>query len=177
MLAFERVVLSMDSGKRMETSFRKCAMKVPGVYYKRMNDGTASYYGGQAQAGIRFQKSNDYDAIMHHAPILYLLEFKSHLGAALPFSKIRKNQLEALNNASRAFPMVAAGFVIHFVDKDECWFVRGDRVVDFVEAAERKSIPIAWCQENGLLIRTKKLKTNYDYDVLGFINEVEKQWL
>lgn len=73
--------------------------------------------------------------------------------------------------------MVAAGFVIHFVDKDECWFVRGDRVFDFVEASERKSIPIAWCKENGLLIRTRKLKTNYDYDVLGFINEVEKQWL
>lgn len=167
----------MDSGKRMEASFRKSAIKISGVYYKRMNDGTASFYGGQAQEGIRFQKSNDYDAFMHYAPILYLLEFKSHLGAALPFAKIRKNQLEALNNASKAFPMVAAGFVIHFVEKDECWFVRGDKVFDFVEAGTRKSIPIAWCRENGLRIGTKKLKTNFEYDVFGFINEVERQWL
>lgn len=166
-----------DSGKRMEASFRESAKKIPGVYYKRMNDGTASFYGGQAQEGIRFQKSNDYDAFMHKAPLLYLLEFKSHLGAALPFAKIRENQLKALNEASLAFPMIAAGFLIHFTEKDECWFVRGDKVNDFVKAGERKSIPIQWCRENGLQVGTRKKKINYDYDVEGMIREIEKRWM
>lgn len=156
----------MNNGKIMEQQWRKSAMKIPGLYYQRMKDGTATFNGGQA--GMRFQASNPYDCFMFLEPTLYLLELKSHNGASLPYTAIRKNQLDSLATAAKK-PGVEAGFVVHFREKDECWFVNGLDVKEFVEEQERKSIPIAWFRENGVKVEMIHLRHRVMYDVQGMM--------
>ena len=159
----------MNAGKVMERQWRKSAMRVEGLYYHRMNDGTASFYGGQGQPGIRFQQSSPYDCFMYYEPRLYLLELKQHKGKSIPNSAIRKNQLEAVAKASGK-PGVVAGFVVHFVDQDQCWFADGAEVKEFVDTNERKSIPVAWFQDHGCAVALVHKKTQVEYDIQSLLD-------
>lgn len=154
----------MNAGKRMEQQWRKSALRVPKLYYKRMNDGTATFYGGQAQNGVRFQKENPYDCFMYLEPCLYLVELKIHKGSSLPISAIRGVQLDHLSSV-HGTPGIYAGFVVHFADKEECWWVDGWEVKEHVRTTERKSIPIAWFRENGVQVELIKKVTNVEYNV------------
>lgn len=158
----------MNAGKRMEQQWRKSALRVPLLYYKRMNDGTATFYGGQAQDGVRFQKENPYDCFMYLSPQLYLLELKSHKGSSLPIHAIRGTQLDHLSSV-KGTPGIEAGFVVYFAEKQECWFVDGWMVKEFIRSTERKSIPLAWFRENGVQIDVVEKRTNVEYDVQKFL--------
>lgn len=161
----------MNAGKVMERQWRKSAMRVPNLYYHRMNDGTATFYGGQGQTGVRFQKENPYDCFMFLCPCLYLIELKSHKGGSIPLNAIRNVQLLNLS-AVKDVDGIEAGFVVHFVDKGECWFADGWKVREFAETTERKSIPLAWFQENGVRIGLVEKRTNTEYDVSGMIADL-----
>ena len=156
----------MNSGKLMERQWRESALRVPGLYYQRMNDGTALFYGGSDGKNVRFQKDNPYDCFMYLEPTLYLIELKSHKGASIPFSAIRDNQIEALDKAS-AIHGIEAGFVVHFPDKDECWYVEGHTLAEYKRETDRKSIPLGWFRENGVRVELFHKRVNTAYDVLG----------
>lgn len=162
----------MNAGKRMEQNWRKSCLRVPRLYYKRMNDGTATFYGGQAQNGVRFQKENPYDCFMFLKPNLYLIELKSHKGSSLPINAIRGVQLDHLSSVM-GVPGIVAGFVVHFQDKEECYFAEGWRVKQYVVTTDRKSIPIAWFRENGTGVGLVKKITNTEYDVKALLWELE----
>ena len=159
----------MNQGKIMEQAWRKAAKKVPGLYFQRMNDGTASYSRGGEGSPVRFQQKNPYDCFMHYKGKLFLLELKHHKGASLPFTAIREQQLAHLAQASVAYDDVIAGFVVMFADSGECFFANGNAVAEFENTSERKSIPISWFRENALGIPVRKLKTNWEYNVLEFV--------
>lgn len=161
----------MNAGKRMEHIWRKCAMKIPNMYYHRLSDGTATFYGGQGQTGVRFQKENPYDCFMFLEPTLYLIELKSHKGANIPHSAIRAIQSNSLA-AAKDIPGVEAGFVVHFPDKQECWFADGWRVKEHIENSGRKSIPLKWFQENGIPVGLIEKRTNVEYDIAGMIADL-----
>ena len=156
----------MNAGKLMERQWRESAVRVKGLYYQRMNDGTATFYGGSDVANIRFQKENPYDCFMYLDPTLYLLELKTHKGSSIPFTAIRDNQIEGLDKASEV-PGIEAGFVVHFPDKDECWYADGHAVAEYKKATDRKSIPIDWFRENGVRVELFHKRVNVFYDVLG----------
>ena len=158
----------MNAGKRMEQNWRKSCLRVPKLYYKLMNDGTATFYGGQNQNNVRFQKENPYDCFMYLEPCLYLIELKSHKGSSLPINAIRGVQLDHLSSVM-GVPGIVAGFVVHFVDKEECWFAEGWRVKQYVVTTDRKSIPLAWFQENGTNVGLVKKITNTEYDVQALL--------
>jgi recombination protein U len=155
----------------MEQQWRKCAKKVDGLYYKRMNDGTATFYGGQAQEGIRFQQSSPYDLFMFKSPILFTLELKSHTGSSLPFSCIRENQMTDLLKAG-AHKDIVAGFVVFFSEKDKCYFVDASQMKHAQDNGGKKSISIKECEAVGIEIGVRPLKTNVDYDVQGFVERM-----
>ena len=161
----------MNAGKRMEQNWRKSCLRVPKLYYKRMNDGTATFYGGQAQNGVRFQKENPYDCFMYLEPNLYLIELKTHKGSSLPINAIRGIQLDHLSSVM-GVPGIVAGFVVHFQDKEECWFADGWRVKQYVINAERKSIPIEWFRQHGTSVALIKKVTNTEYDVKTLLLEL-----
>lgn len=161
----------MNAGKIMEQQFRKSASRVPGLYYYRLKDGTASFYGGQQDDRIRFQASNIADAIMFRTPILYIIEMKSHRGQSLPLSKIRSDQLKGLTEAS-GYTNIVAGFVVDFSEKNQVYFARAAEVNFFIQGTNRASIPLAWFEQHGIRIGTKKLKVNKLYDVESFVNQM-----
>lgn len=148
----------MNAGKQFETDFRKSVPE--GVFFYRFRDGTASWGGGE---NTRFQQSNICDCMMFNG-ILYLLELKSHKGKSLPFSAIRQNQITELSKAS-TYPKIIAGFIVNFRDVEKTFFVLAPKVEYFITHEERKSIPIAWFEENGVIIPQKKLRVNYRYEL------------
>lgn len=163
----------MNAGKIMEAQWRKSALHIPKIYYRRMNDGTATFYGG-GQDGVRFQQENPYDCFMYLAPTLYLIELKSHKGTSLPINAIRKIQLKHLSSV-QGVPGIEAGFVVHFPDKEECWFADGWKVKAFVDDTERKSIPLKWFQENGIRVEVIPLVKRVEYDVKGLIDSLTER--
>lgn len=160
----------MNAGKLMERQWRNSAIKIPGLRYQRMNDGTASFWKGQD--GARFQQKNPFDCYMFKKPILFELELKSHKGKNIPFSAIRNNQINHLAKISKEDIGVVAGIVVYFEDEQKCYYADGDSVLSFMNEGTRKSIPIAWFKTWGTEIKVIPLRRNVMYDVNAFVNEM-----
>lgn len=160
----------MNSGKKFENNFK--ASVPENIFYYRFRDGTSSWGGGQENT--RFQAKNICDCMMYDGEYLYLLELKSHKGASLPLSSIRENQIKDLMAASK-HPNVIAGLVVNFTDKESVYFMPIELAEKWYYNGVRKSIPIAEFKEKCIEIQTKKLKTNYRYDIQGFIDRVVSQ--
>lgn len=158
----------MNAGKVMERQWRNSAIRVPGLRYQRMNDGTATFWKGQE--GARFQMRNPFDCYMFKKPVLFELELKSHKGKNIPFSAIRDNQIKHLANVSKADLGVVAGLIAYFEDEQRCFYVDGDIALDFMESGKRKSFPIAWFEVNGHEIKVTRLRKNVMYDVDEFVD-------
>lgn len=163
----------MNAGKIMERQWRNSAIRVPGLRYQRMNDGTASFW--QGQNGARFQQKNPFDCYMFKKPVLFELELKAHKGKSIPFSAIRENQITHLAKISRADIGVVAGVVVYFEDEKRCFFADGNLVFGFMNEGTRKSIPLSWFETWGEEITVTQLRRNVMYDVDGFVNKMIQQ--
>jgi len=146
----------MNAGKRFEQDFKKSVPK--NVYYYRFKDGTASWGN---QENTRFQATNLCDCLLYNSGQLYLLELKSYKSKSLPFSAIRKNQIDGLLEASQF--RINAGFVIKL--NGETYYIDVESVDTFIKNSDRKSIPLKWLEENGIYIPREKLRVNYRYDI------------
>ena len=163
-----------NTGKVMEQQFRKSAKSVPGLFFYRLRDGTASFYGGTDNSQIRFQQRNIADVVMFKTPILYLLELKTHNGASLPRGKVREDNLKDLAEAAQ-YSNIVSGLIVDFAEKDKAFYVDSRAVKRFFESEDRKSIPISWFEQNGIAIGVKKLKVNKVYDIKAFTDQMNKQ--
>ncbi len=163
-----------NAGKVMEQQFRKSAKKVPGLFFYRLRDGTASFYGGAQDNRIRFQQRNIADVVMFQTPVMYLLELKTHNGASLPLTAIRENNLKDLADAAQYSNMVS-GLIVDFPERGRAYFADARAVQRFMRSQERKSIPILWFDLNGILIESRTLQVNRVYDVRGFVDQMNKK--
>ena len=155
----------MNNGKKFEESFKASVPK--NVFYYRFKDGTASWDKGEA---TRFQAFNICDCMMFDKITrLWLCELKSHAGKSLPFSCIRDNQLKEMLQASE-YQFVHPIFIINFRDVEKTFAIDVIKVARFIESGERKSIPIDWLEENGDVIRQRKLQVNYRYDISEYLD-------
>lgn len=156
----------MNKGKVFEQQFRK---SVPdGVFYYRLIDSSNAWSDGN----IRFAPKNICDSIMFDGERLFLLELKNHKGKSLPLSCIRANQIEGLDKYSD-YKNIYPCIIINFEDVAECYCLFISQIQDFLKESDRKSIPIEYCAKNGIKIEMKKIRTNYLYDVEGYIKEVK----
>ena len=155
----------MNNGKKFEESFKASVPK--NVFYYRFKDGTASWDKGEA---TRFQAFNICDCMMFDKMTgLLLCELKSHAGKSIPFSCIRDNQLKEMLQASE-YQFVHPIFIINFRDVEKTFAIDVIKVARFIESGERKSIPIDWLEENGDVIRQRKLQVNYRYDISEYLD-------
>ena len=146
----------MNNGKRFEQDFKKSVPK--SVYYYRFRDGTSAWGN---QENTRFQATNLCDCLLYNRGQLHLLELKSYKSTSLPFTAIRKNQIEGLLSASQFG--INAGFVIKL--NGETYYIDVESVDQFIKTSDRKSIPLKFLQDNGIFIPRVKLKVNYRYDI------------
>lgn len=153
----------MNNGKRFENNFKE---SVPtGVFFYRFRDGTSAWSDSDL---TRFQSSNICDCMLFDRNNLFLLELKNHKGKSIPFTCIRKNQIDDLVKAQKYG--VKAGFIFNFQDIEETYYLDAYTVNDYMQESERKSFPYSWCEMVGAKIPNKRLKTNYRYDLTNMLS-------
>lgn len=126
----------------------------PEFYTERYKDDTAGFYG----------VSNPADYRLYKYPLTFLLELKTHKGKSIPLDKIRPNQIQGMAKAVE-HKGIYGGFIINYRDLEETYYIPVMDMVAFINSAERKSIPVEWCRENGVRIEQKKKKVRYTYDL------------
>lgn len=141
------------------------------MFYYRLRDSTASFYGGGDGNNIRFQQSNMCDCFLFGNQTLFLCELKSHSGKSIPFNCVRKNQIEQLTAAAK-FPFIIPALVIFFPDVERCFAVHINDWNNLVDASKKKSANIEEIEQAGFDVGVKKLKTNYRYDVQTMMNDL-----
>lgn len=159
----------MNLGKRFERNWKNSIPK--DIFFYRLRDGSSSWGGNK---NVRFQVENICDSIMFDGDYLYTLELKSTKGKSLPFNNIKKHQINDLLWCS-SYPNVIAGFVIEFSELSECYFIEINRFKAFYDTTNRKSLPLKFCQENGIKIGVKKKKVNSRFDIYKFIDDTIKE--
>lgn len=141
-----------NAGKIFEEEIRD---SIPADFYvERYKDDTAGFYG----------VSNPADYRIYKYPLLFLLELKSHKGKSLPLSKISENQIKGLQKAVQ-YKGIYGGFIINFRELEETYFLAVGQVCDFIKLSSRKSIPVDYCRQAGVLIPQKKKRVRYSYDI------------
>lgn len=155
----------MNNGKKFEQELKKSVPE--GCFFYRLKDNAASFCKGTK---TRFTSSNICDFQIFCDYYDYFIEAKRHKGSSLPFSCIRKSQLNGLANIEH--PRIKAIYIINFIDKEKTYAVDAKLVKDFVDSSKRKSIPIDWCKKNGIEIHSKKIRTNYKYDLKKYFEEM-----
>lgn len=159
-----------NEGKKFEEDFKK---SIPEKYFVyRFKDGTANFNGTKNE-NVRFQAHNICDFEVFAEDKLFLFELKSYKGASIPLSGIRKTQLEEMLKASN-YKNIEPYFLLNFRPLEKVYAIRVQNVQVFIEKAERKSIPVKWCIENGIEIKgvKKKVRFSYDLEELFRISEV-----
>ena len=160
----------MNNGKRFEENFKKSVPE--NIFYYRFRDGTSSW---DKSSQTRFQQRNICDCQLFDGDYLYLLELKTTKGKSLSLNNIRKNQIDDLMDASE-YANIVAGLVVNFADVEQTYFMEIKLAYYwYYEQTERKSIPIKEFREKCIEIQAKKLKTNYRYDIQGFIKDCIKR--
>lgn len=142
--------MAKNEGKKFEEDWKN---SVPdNVFIERIND---TFYSGVV---------NIADFIMYAFPNLFLLELKSVKGRSIPFSRLNGKQLKMLEVASKK-KGVRAGFLFNFREVEQTYYINVHDVIDYIRTADRKSFPLDWCKEKGLLVKQTKKISRYKYHV------------
>ena len=151
------IKMKQNQGKKFEYNFKK---SIPAnMFCYRFKDGTANFTGNKNE-NVRFQAHNICDFMVYNGNKLFLIELKVHKGKSIPLNCIRPTQLEELTKASK-YQNVKCGILIYFIEIDKVYWIDIDKINYFIYSdIERKSIPISYCEENGIEITISRKKVN-----------------
>lgn len=156
-----------NAGKEFEEDFKK---SIPSdVFYLRLKDSG----GWQKSETTRFSSFNIADCLVFDSENLFVLELKSHQGKSLPFSCIRTKQLEGLRGAGK-FKNIIAGIIVNFRDVEQTYFLGSDKLWEYIYEEDRKSIPIDYFRQEGVVIHQVKKKVHYSYLLNIFLDSFRK---
>ncbi|WP_300855498.1 Holliday junction resolvase RecU [uncultured Clostridium sp.] len=155
-----------NPGKVFEEDIKKSVPKEHWIY--RFKDGTANFSGSKNE-NVRFQAHNICDFMIMTKENLILLELKSHKGSSIPFSCIRKNQIEEMTKIEHS--KIKSYFLLNFRDSENTYAVLATVLKKYIENSNRKSVPISWCEENGVKIMAIKKKIRYEYLIKDFLDK------
>lgn len=158
----------MKNGQIFERQFRASCKKDKELFYYRLKD-SPSMWGPVESPAIRFTNDNICDLVLFKAPILFLIELKSHTGSSLPFSCIRKNQIDGLMDASK-YRNIVPGVICFFTEKERCFFLDIVKLKELQDSNTRKSIPIKYFEDFGIEIDVENLRVNHYFGVERFVN-------
>lgn len=106
---------------------------------------------------------------------MFYLELKSHKGKSIPFTAICKNSKDTriYEMAMKAENKGIFSFIIfNWRDCDnETYAVSAELVNNFINYADRKSIPFDWVKENGVRIHHRLKRVRYSYDIGNFLED------
>ncbi len=161
-------MVKKNPGKLFEEDFKKSVPEDCWIY--RFKDGTANF-GGTKNENVRFQAHNICDFQVMTNDYLVLLELKSHAGASVPFNCIRSNQIEEMFNIQH--PKIKPYFIFNFRDYEKTYAIEAKTLKLYINTANRKSIPLAWCKANVIEIIGIKKKVRYGYELKRFFEGIQ----
>lgn len=142
-----------NSGKRFEEDFQN---SVPESWFcYRLRDAG----GWSKSSDLRFTPSNICDFIVFDGRRLFLLELKTVQGKSIPFTMLK--QLDDLIKYNS--DIVNAGFVLNFRKAETTVYIDVEILNQYVNNADRKSVPVDWAVENGVIIPQELKRTRYRY--------------
>lgn len=150
-----------NGGHIFEAEFKNSVP--PYMYVKKLKVSGMNYKGG----------GNEGDFLLYQYPNLFIFELKSHKGISIPFDVIRESQLKGLYDLN-VLDGVICGFVFNFRDLEETYFIDISKVIDFIDKGERKSFPISWVKDNGILIDQKKKRVRFNYDIKKLVDQLKE---
>lgn len=117
---------------------------------------------------------------MHDGLHLFCLELKSVAGKSISFERTKKDkgtihfhQIEYLKQSS-VYKNIICGLIIDFRRTGNTWFLNIKQWDSLVESVSKKSFNeedlLSYAAP--LLIRKKKLRVNYRYDIQQFLQDV-----
>jgi penicillin-binding protein-related factor A (putative recombinase) len=178
--------LASKDGKIFQQDFENSCIK-DGVFSDRIKD---VYIPPEYRKKIPTVK-NKYDFYLYLKPHLIPVELKSVQENRVSFSEsiIKRHQIKALEEASE-YEGVIAGFIFNFRSfNNRTYFVHINDFIKYKNIAEnqikehnykskvnKSSIPIGICEEIGIEIKNKLLKSRYRYNVRQFIMEAVKKY-
>ena len=152
-------------GKKFERVIKGSFLKVPDVSIDRLRDAPKKMKN----------VDNPSDFIVYKKPHEIYVECKSHKGNTLPFSCIREEQWNGLEDKSK-IDGVKAGVIIWFIDHDFTVWVDIRELVA-LRWIGAKSVNIKdlfdW-KLHHIEIRGEKKRVYFDYDMEKFLNELYK---
>lgn len=133
---------------------------------------------------------NPYDNFLFSKGHLFALELKSNQAKSFSFSEsiIKEHQIDSLLEAS-TYEDVIAGLILNFREvENRTFFIEINDFVKYKDIAEnqkdhtyksktnRASIPIAICEEIGIEIENKLLRTRYHYHLDKFVKDAVERY-
>lgn len=121
---------------------------------------------GCNSAASRFTTTNICDFIVYNHPKnqVLLLELKSTKQKSMPFTNLKKHQVDGLKKAAQHKGVIAY-FVFEFRTEALCYAIPAIQVFDYYNHSGRKSFPFKWCSENGFQIPCQLRRIHYTYSV------------
>lgn len=146
-----------NPGKKFEEDFLK---SIPSNIFKlRLKDDTFHFKN----------VNNPADIIIYYKGKLFVLELKSTKGKSLPYANIKENQFEGLNKIS-SVEGVIPGFLINFRSVEETYFLGIEQALSYKKREDKKSFPLEFIRQNGILIKCKKKRVRFTYIIEDFLN-------
>ena len=167
----------MNPGKIFETQWNKSIPDYALLY--RLPDSAQSF--GRSDK-LRFSSKNPFDFLLWDSKkhILYALELKTVSGKSISFERIKEDsgdihyhQIVGLNNWNK-YDGIVCGFIIEFREIEKTMFIN---IVDFnklIDIIPKKSFNFNDLDKYEIqytIIKQKKARTKYTYDVNGFLSK------
>ncbi len=150
----------LNEGKKFEQDIQKSVVNDDETYIYRFRDSPGVWGNGDK---TRFTTSNIADYLLVKRDKVLFLELKSIKEKRLPLGNIRINQLNGL--AEIKHKNIKSYFLINFRNEEKTYAVTPQQILDFLENQERKSIPLSYFEDNGILIKQVKKKVRWKYDL------------
>lgn len=155
----------MNPGKIFENDFKNSIPDDCWLY--RLRDNAASF---DRSKSTRFASNNACDFILYtdYSPMLFLLELKTVQNKSIPFSMVRKNQIDSLREYSKH--NLFAGLICNYRNEDnDTFFIDINDFIYMQSTINKKSFNVDdLIRYNALRIESKKKRIHYLYDVKKF---------
>ena len=99
------------------------------------------------EAYFKVPSTTDYNGVYRAKAIDF--EAKECTKKSYPLAAIHPHQIKHLKNVIKHGAI--AFMIFRFTNENETFYVEAKKVCDYYETSERKSIPYAWFQENGII--------------------------
>lgn len=160
-----------SAGKEFEKDFFNSFPKEFHVERVRDSNGyTKDKKTGDLKRMSGLKNSCDFTAF--NTPYYYKFECKSTQNkTSLPFSMLKPYQVDQLNHDAK-YKNLIAGFVFNFRTISETYFISADKIYDFYHNSNKKSFPISWVRENGIILPERIIRIRKRYDLSEILNPV-----